>query len=68
MMRARGQRFAPQTGPMPLGPPFQCSAPTLLYHADAVEHVLPWRCLPMDRVVTAIRGLLPTADQEGWRQ
>eukprot|EP00974_Lingulodinium_polyedra_P027109 2615905-Lingulodinium_polyedra.AAC.1 len=52
----------------PLGPPFQCSAPTLLYQADHAQPPQPWHSLPMDRIPAAIRAFMPADLHEGWRQ
>eukprot|EP00974_Lingulodinium_polyedra_P112205 10854924-Lingulodinium_polyedra.AAC.1 len=63
MMRSRGQRIAQVDEVLPLGPPWQCTAPTLLYTANASSPSLPWRSMSMEQVVAGIRDLMPTETQ-----
>eukprot|EP00974_Lingulodinium_polyedra_P010201 979262-Lingulodinium_polyedra.AAC.1 len=45
MTRAPGPVWPPT-----LGPPFQCTAMTVLYHADSAGQEQPWRSLATDRI------------------
>eukprot|EP00974_Lingulodinium_polyedra_P034417 3310385-Lingulodinium_polyedra.AAC.1 len=68
MMRSRGQRTARNGDARPVGPPWQRTAPAMLYLADSQSPTQSWRSMSLEPVVATIRDLVPPECQDAWKR
>eukprot|EP00974_Lingulodinium_polyedra_P124790 11191989-Lingulodinium_polyedra.AAC.1 len=64
MMRSKRQQIAQNGEVRPVGPPWQCTIPTLLYKADSQNPPLPWRSMSLEQVVATVKDLTPPELQD----